>query len=115
MITINARIDENLKAQAEKVLDSLGLTMSAAVTVFLKQVVKQQRIPFELATSTEQMIKEEAVAYQDSHPLDYSIEQTPEFQAYLQKRYEDSFDDSKLVSSQDVLAEAKRMIEGKFK
>ncbi|MDR2976014.1 MAG: type II toxin-antitoxin system RelB/DinJ family antitoxin [Streptococcaceae bacterium] len=115
MITINARIDENLKAQAEKVLDSLGLTMSAAVTVFLKQVVKQQKIPFELVTSTEHMVQEEAVAYQVSHPVDLSFEQTPEFKAYLQKRYEDSFDDSKLVSSDNVLAEARKMIEEKFK
>ncbi len=34
---INFRIDENVKKDAEIVLNDLGLTMSAAITVFLIQ------------------------------------------------------------------------------
>ncbi len=45
---INFRIDKDIKRDAEKVLDDIGLSMSAAVTVFLKKVGREHRIPFEL-------------------------------------------------------------------
>lgn len=45
---INFRIDEDVKKNAEQVLDELGLTMSAAITVFLKKVGREHCIPFEL-------------------------------------------------------------------
>ena len=46
---VSFRIDENVKREAESVLDDLGLTMSAAITVFLKKVGRERRIPFELS------------------------------------------------------------------
>lgn len=46
---INFRIDEDVKRSAEQVLDDLGLSMSAAITVFLKKVARERRIPFELS------------------------------------------------------------------
>lgn len=42
------RIEPAVKEQAEKVFDSLGISMSNAVGLFLKQVVINQAIPFEL-------------------------------------------------------------------
>ena len=45
---INFRIDEDIKKNAENVLNDLGLSMSAAITVFLKKVGREHRIPFEL-------------------------------------------------------------------
>ena len=42
------RIDEEVKQNAEKALDDMGLTMSAAITVFLKKVGREHRIPFEI-------------------------------------------------------------------
>ena len=47
-MTTTIRIDDALKGESEKVLADLGLSMSGAVTLFLKQVVKQQAIPFEI-------------------------------------------------------------------
>lgn len=46
--TINARIDETTKKDAEAVLKSLGLNMSQAINLFFKQVVYTRGIPFEL-------------------------------------------------------------------
>lgn len=46
---INIRTDAELKANAQKVLADLGLDMTTAINVFLKQVVYRQAIPFELA------------------------------------------------------------------
>lgn len=43
-----ARIDPELKEQAEKVLNTLGLPPSSAITMFYKQVVLQQGLPFDV-------------------------------------------------------------------
>ena len=46
---ITFRMDEELKKQPEETLDNIGLTMSAAFTVFAKAIVRTGTIPFELA------------------------------------------------------------------
>ena len=43
-----ARVEPGVKEQAEKVLDELGISMSNAVGMFLRQVVLQRGIPFEM-------------------------------------------------------------------
>lgn len=48
MANLNIRVDDNLKKQAEIVLSDLGMTLSTATTIFLKQVVRYNGIPFEL-------------------------------------------------------------------
>lgn len=42
------RLEPELKEQAEAVLGQLGIPMSNAVNIFLKQVVLQKGIPFEV-------------------------------------------------------------------
>jgi DNA-damage-inducible protein J len=44
----NFRIDSELSDQASKLLEGLGLSMSQAVSMFLRQVVLQQGLPFEV-------------------------------------------------------------------
>ena len=46
--TLNIRIEPNLKREAEKTLDDLGMNVADAVTIFLKQVVLTESIPFEI-------------------------------------------------------------------
>ena len=43
------RMDSTLKAQAEEVLSELGMTMSGAFTMFLKQIVREQAVPLTLS------------------------------------------------------------------
>jgi DNA-damage-inducible protein J len=43
---VRARIGEELKAQASKVLASCGLQLSDAIRLFFQQVVLQEGIPF---------------------------------------------------------------------
>ena len=47
-IAKNFRIDSELSDQASKLLEGLGLSMSQAVSMFLRQVVLQQGLPFEV-------------------------------------------------------------------
>ena len=48
MAQISLRIDEKTKREAEEIFCDLGLPMSTAITVFLKTVCREKRIPFEL-------------------------------------------------------------------
>lgn len=46
--TLNIRIEPELKKEAEKTLDNLGMNVADAVTIFLKQVVLTESIPFNI-------------------------------------------------------------------
>ena len=46
--TTTMRLDPELKDQAMKVLEPLGLNMTGAVTIFLKAVVRENGMPFQL-------------------------------------------------------------------
>jgi DNA-damage-inducible protein J len=47
--SITIRMDENLKKQAETLFEDMGLNMTTAFTIFTKAVVRQGKIPFEIA------------------------------------------------------------------
>ncbi|MGD8870516.1 MAG: type II toxin-antitoxin system RelB/DinJ family antitoxin [Gemmatimonadota bacterium] len=46
---IRARADAELKEEAEAILESLGLTPSAAINMFYRQIVHRRAIPFDVA------------------------------------------------------------------
>ena len=49
MAQISLRVDDEVKKNAEKTFDAIGLNMSTAINIFLKAVVRENRIPFELS------------------------------------------------------------------
>ena len=42
-------MDDDVKRNAEQTLNEIGLSMSTAINIFLKTVVRENRIPFELS------------------------------------------------------------------
>ena len=42
------RINTELKAQAETLFNELGMNLTTAITVFFRQAVRENRIPFEI-------------------------------------------------------------------
>lgn len=46
---VNFRMDAKLKKEMDKTCKSMGLTMTAAFTMFATKVIKEQRIPFEIS------------------------------------------------------------------
>ncbi|TXJ07376.1 MAG: type II toxin-antitoxin system RelB/DinJ family antitoxin [Acinetobacter sp.] len=50
---INIRTDSEIKAQAQAIFASLGLDMTTAVNLFLRQTVRQKDLPFVLTTSSQ--------------------------------------------------------------
>ena len=47
---VNFRMDEQLKKNMEETCKNMGLTMTAAFTMFATKVTREQRIPFEITT-----------------------------------------------------------------
>lgn len=53
MAQVNIRIDDDVKNKADKLFGELGLNMSTAVNIFLKQSLRQGGIPFEITARTD--------------------------------------------------------------
>jgi len=54
---ISVNIDEEVKQNAQRVLGEIGMDMTTAINSFLRTLVREERIPFELRTER---------AYQDA-------------------------------------------------
>jgi len=46
---LSIRIDRDLKEEADQVFNALGMNLTTAITVFVRQAVRQKKIPFEIA------------------------------------------------------------------
>jgi len=55
MATVTARVDENVKKEAETLFKKMGLNMSTAMNLFLKKCILEQGIPFELKVPNEEI------------------------------------------------------------
>lgn len=71
---INIRIDDKLKKEAEKLFNNLGINMSSVINVFLKQSVREQKIPFEIRKEYPNYDTDMAIAETDS--TDYNDSKT---------------------------------------
>ncbi len=51
-----ARIEPDVKEQAESILTALGIPVSNAINMFYKQIILQRGIPFEMKLPQEKMV-----------------------------------------------------------
>lgn len=51
MKSTTVRFDEGLKTEAMGILDSIGLGLNAYLTLALRQLVNQRRVPFDLVAT----------------------------------------------------------------
>ena len=49
---MNIRMDKDVKEQAQRIFSQLGMDMTTAVNVFLRQVIRSNGLPFELRLDT---------------------------------------------------------------
>ncbi len=75
-VLTNIRIDEELKKESDELFKSLGLTLSSAVTIFLKTAVREQRLPLSLSLNvplqeTIRVIEEGRRIAKDPHVKSY--------------------------------------------
>ncbi len=85
---IFARVEPEIKEQAEIVLEKLGIPMSNAINIFLRQVVLQNGLPFEIKVS-------------QNKPLSYGNLTTEQFNQEIEKGLAD-LASGRVVSSQSV-------------
>lgn len=71
-----ARIEPDLKERAESILSALGIPASNAITMFYKQIILQNGLPFEVKLP--------------EHPLDVSRMTASQLDAELEKGYADA-------------------------
>ena len=57
MARISIRMDDDLRKEADEILDELGLNMSSAVNIFVKQLVRQGGLPFTPTLETRQSLE----------------------------------------------------------
>ena len=48
-VNVTLRVDEDLKKQAEALFSELGLNLTTAFNIFLRQSVREQQIPFQIS------------------------------------------------------------------
>ncbi|MBS5661620.1 MAG: type II toxin-antitoxin system RelB/DinJ family antitoxin [Clostridiales bacterium] len=66
---LNIRTDKEVKAAAERIFDELGLNMTTAVNIFLRQTIRENGIPFELRLSSPNAVT--AAAIEEGRKLAY--------------------------------------------
>ena len=86
--SIYTRVEPELKEQVEQVLSKLGIPMANAINLFLRQIVLQDGIPFE-------------VKLPQRKPLDYSSLTQEQFNAEIEKGIA-SLNKGKIVPSEQV-------------
>lgn len=89
-----AHVEPEVKEQAEQVLNRLGIPMSNAVGMFLRQVVLQRGIPFEMKLPHEM-------------PVAYGSLTKAQLSAELEKGIAD-VQEGRVYSAEEVEAELKR-------
>ena len=71
-----ARIEPDVKEEAENILSALGVPASNAINMFYKQIILHKGIPFDVTLPA-------------SRPLDLSAMTSAELSAELEKGYDD--------------------------
>lgn len=61
-VNTNISIDPKLKENAIELFSQFGLDLSTAITLFLQQSVREQRIPFEIRIDVPNQTTKEALA-----------------------------------------------------
>ncbi len=61
MANISIRMDDLLKQQAEELFSDLGMNLTTAFTIFVKQAVREQRIPFDITRDVPNRETQEAI------------------------------------------------------
>jgi DNA-damage-inducible protein J len=48
---LSIRLDRDLKNEADQIFAAMGMSLTTAITVFVRQAVRQKKIPFEISLS----------------------------------------------------------------
>lgn len=60
-VDITFRVEEDLKAQAELLFADLGMSLSTAFNIFLRQSIREQQIPFAISKNVPNAVTQAAM------------------------------------------------------
>ncbi len=69
MTVLQTRVDSETKLAAENLFSSLGLDITTAIRLFLKQAINQQKIPFEIVPPKKQFSAEVLTAIDEAKKI----------------------------------------------
>ena len=72
--SMNIRMDSTIKRQAQELFAALGMDMTTAVNIFLRQAIRRQGLPFDVALNRPNSETLEAIAEvreMKKHPEQY--------------------------------------------
>lgn len=72
-VNVTIRMDEKLKKQAEELFSDFGLSFNAAMVMFTKQSIREQRIPFEITRNTISKASNDAVSSVSKQLIDQNM------------------------------------------
>lgn len=58
---ISVRVDQSLKNNFDELCEDFGLSTTAAINIFIKAVVRERRIPFEIRSESEAQKRQNAL------------------------------------------------------
>lgn len=50
-VNVTIRLDEDVRKEADKLFDEMGMTLSTAVNIFIRQCLREQKIPFQVGVT----------------------------------------------------------------
>lgn len=59
--TVSVRIDNDIKENSEKLFNELGLNLSSAINIFLRQAIREKAIPFNVSLKEEAKLEEDRI------------------------------------------------------
>lgn len=84
---VNFRMDEDLKKEMDSVCKDMGLTATAAYTIFAKKVTQEKRIPFEIVAdpfysdSNQQALRQSMQQIKDGKTVTTSLDELKAMEA----------------------------------
>lgn len=60
-VNVTIRVDEELKKQADSLFNDLGMNLSTAFNIFLKQSVREQGMPFVISKNVPNVVTQAAM------------------------------------------------------
>ncbi len=60
---VHARVQSDIKVESEKILNTIGISLSHAIDLFLRQIVLKKGIPFKLDSEEKETLDVEKLAY----------------------------------------------------
>lgn len=80
---VNARIDQNIKSQAEAILTRIGLPRSVAIDLYYRQIIMHGGIPFALTIPEPSLpVREQMTAKQFDQMMAKGMEQAKSGDSY---------------------------------